>query len=317
MALRPKTWPPSNALYTAAADYLCIDGGAEEEPPAEPPAARQAAVTVTAAAAAAALLAQHYLTAPSADAAPPPPLAVLCSASEARRERFCRHFGEAGSAAPARPAQDEHEDEPQTCSLDEAREIVLAAARRHLSKQLEAAAATAATTQRRLVCVHRAVHCDGALRGRPASAAEARRCLSSSAEATVVVGVAVADTASGARADGTEVARVALRPTMPRVAIDDALTRRAVLEAAGALAIDDAAVVPFARVEGGADDVAGGLPLALVARLLDRVLRESGGGSGAGVEAEADDELMQAARRAEKSERKKKKKRQKVREYGS
>ena len=312
MALRPKTWPPSNALYTAAADYLCIDG-AEGETPAEPPATQPAAVTGTAAAAAtaAAHLAQYYSTAPSADSTP---LAVLCSASSTRLERFCRHFGRAGSVAPSQPSPDELEEEAQTCSLDEANEVVLAAAQRHLSKQLDAAHATAATTQRRLVCVHRAVHCNGVLRGRPASAAEARRFLGSGVDATVVVGVAVADTSSSARADGTASARVALQ-ALPRAAIDDALTRRAVLEAAGALAIDDAAIVPFARIESGTDDVAGGLPLALVGRLLERVRGGGGGGDGAKVEAEAEAAVASTPTSEEaETRKKKKKKRQKVSE---
>lgn len=113
------------------------------------------------------------------------------------------------------------------------------------------------------------------IREKPASEQEARHFLRTAGEtpSETVSAVVVTNTATGARAEGVDVARIRLRPLPPEV-IEERIADGEVFHCAGALRVEDPVLQPYLeRIEGDLDSVMG-LPKTLTARLIAEASRE-------------------------------------------
>ena len=120
-----------------------------------------------------------------------------------------------------------------------------------------------------LVTFDQVVTCGGELREKPASSDQARVWLESCAAhpAQTNTAVVVHNTATGARAEGLDVARVYFRP-IPKEIIALLIQEGGVLRAAGGFLVEDSRFQPFIdRIEGETESVMG-LPIALTSRLM-------------------------------------------------
>jgi len=128
-----------------------------------------------------------------------------------------------------------------------------------------------------LICMDQVVVCDGCIREKPTSEAEARRFLASyqaGSKAECVNGCVVHDLKTGERRAANEIASVSF-DSFPESTIDEAIAQGRIYNSSGAFAIDDPLFAPFVTRLEGARDAVIGLPLRTLRRLLDEVSSSS------------------------------------------
>lgn len=124
-----------------------------------------------------------------------------------------------------------------------------------------------------VIAADQVVLCAGYLHEKPASAAEALRFLERyivGHPAETVAALVVANTETGRRAEGVDVARVYFSRTLEEDAAEYAATDD-VLTHAGGFAIEHPLIEPHLRDIQGAEDSVRGLPLDLLRRLMAEV----------------------------------------------
>ncbi|HYF28930.1 MAG TPA: Maf family protein [Candidatus Paceibacterota bacterium] len=123
-----------------------------------------------------------------------------------------------------------------------------------------------------LITSDQVVHYEGGIREKPETLEEARMFLKSYADhpATTVTAVVVANTVTGRRAEGVDIARTYFKP-IPDAVIEQAIEDGKVLRCCGGFAIDEPNLAPYIdHIDGDPDSVTG-LPTELVKRLLSEV----------------------------------------------
>lgn len=126
-----------------------------------------------------------------------------------------------------------------------------------------------------LITADQVVVCDGAIRGKPKDADQAREFIRSYARHPLetVSAVVVTDVATRKRAGGVDVARIHFRP-IPEEVIEEAIAIGRVLECAGAMRNEDPPLRAFVSRLEGTEDSTSGLPLALLGRLMHDVVAD-------------------------------------------
>ena len=120
-----------------------------------------------------------------------------------------------------------------------------------------------------LVTCDQVVVCNGDLREKPSSVAEARRWLNTISDhpSQTNTAIVVHNVSTGARHEGVDIARVYFRP-LPAAAIAQLIEEGRIFAAAGGFLIEDPRfAASVARIEGETESVMG-LPIELTARLL-------------------------------------------------
>ena len=132
-----------------------------------------------------------------------------------------------------------------------------------------------------LICMDQVVVCDGCIREKPTSEAEARRYLASyqaGSKAVCVNGCVVHNLQTGERRAANEIASVSF-DAFPESTIDEAIAQGRIYNSSGAFAIDDPLFAPYVTRLEGAREAVIGLPLRTLRLLLDEVSSSSSSSS--------------------------------------
>ena len=186
---------------------------------------------------------------------------ILGSSSLWRRALWTKHFGEGHTFLS--PDIDE-----QSIRHEHAADLTLLIA----NAKADALVARLGSSESLLVCMDQVVRCEGVIREKPQSEAEARRYLetySSGAAAECISGIVVHNLQTGRRVAASDFSSVRFSPIAPEL-IDTLIAKGDVYTSAGGFAIDDPLLKPcVADINGGADAVQG-LPLRTLRQLLER-----------------------------------------------
>mmetsp|Transcript_1214 Transcript_1214/g.2765 ORF Transcript_1214/g.2765 Transcript_1214/m.2765 type:complete len:434 (+) Transcript_1214:14-1315(+) len=190
------------------------------------------------------------------------PTVLLGSSSKWRRAIFARHFPECGSDFLS-PDIDE-----KAIRAEKPEEMCMAIAR----AKADALAPKVKGRDVLLVCMDQVVSCDGQIREKPETEAEARQFLESYRQgkhASFINGMVVLNAATGRCASSLNSSK-ALWKNFPDEVVDALIKKGDLFTCAGGVVVEDELLQPYLRCIEGTEDSVQGLPLKPLRMLLAR-----------------------------------------------